>query len=66
MHQDFKVELLSDLKSRGTTVVSELNDPNLVGESVNEVSLYKTGNFTDLCRGPTLPAPVKFNPEVFS
>jgi len=53
MNQDFKVELLKDLKTRGTTIASELNDPNLVGDSVNEISLYKSGNFTDLCRGPT-------------
>jgi threonyl-tRNA synthetase len=65
MHQDFKVELLTDLKSRGTTVVSELNDPNLVGESVNEVSLYKTGNFTDLCRGPHVASTREIQPGSF-
>jgi len=65
MHQDFKVELLSDLKSRGTTVASELNDPNLVGESVNEVSLYKTGNFTDLCRGPHVGSTREIQPGSF-
>src|SRR5882672_5456306 len=43
MNQDFKVELLNDLKTRGTTIAAELNDPNLVGESVNEISIYKTG-----------------------
>src|ERR1051326_9289923 len=52
MSQDFKVELLRDLKTRGTTAVADLGDSNLVGVSVNEVSVYKTGNFTDLCRGP--------------
>lgn len=48
MHQDFKVELLHDLKTRGTTAVADLDDSNLIGGSVNEVSVYKTGNFTDL------------------
>src|SRR5215510_6134039 len=52
MSQSFKVELLHDLKSRGTTAVADLGDANLVGGNVNEVSLYKTGDFTDLCRGP--------------
>src|SRR6185369_10792580 len=52
MSQDFKVELLHDLKTRGTTIAAELNDSNLVGDSVNEVSLYQTGGFKDLCRGP--------------
>jgi threonyl-tRNA synthetase len=42
MQQDFKVELLRDLKTRGTTAAAELEDANLVGESVTEVSLYKT------------------------
>src|SRR2546423_11744972 len=52
MTQDFKVELLRDLKTRGTTAVADLEDANLVGGNVNEVSLYKTGDFVDLCRGP--------------
>src|SRR5437868_7139883 len=47
MRQDFKVELLNDLKTRGTTAVADLDDANLIGGSVAEVSLYKTGNFTD-------------------
>src|SRR5689334_4977684 len=46
MSQDFKVELLHDLKTRGTTAVAELDDANLVGDSVSEVSVYKTGGFT--------------------
>src|SRR6185295_1806985 len=52
MSQDFKVELLRDLKTRGTTAVADAGDSNLVGASVNEVSVYKTGGFVDLCRGP--------------
>jgi len=48
MSQDFKVELLHDLKTRGTTAVADVDDTNLVGGSVSEVSVYKTGNFTDL------------------
>src|SRR5262245_5846382 len=28
MHQDFKVELLNDLKTRGTTAVADLDDTN--------------------------------------
>src|ERR1041385_3507919 len=49
MRQDFKVELLNDLKSRGTTAVADLEDLNLIGSSVSEVSVYQTGGFTDLC-----------------
>src|SRR5712671_4254738 len=65
MNQDFKVELLGDLKSRGTTVAAELNDPNLVGDSVNEVSLYQTGGFIDLCRGPHVASTREIQPGSF-
>src|ERR1051326_61891 len=34
MTQDFKVELLRALKTRGTTAVSDLEDANLVGGNV--------------------------------
>jgi len=49
--QDFKVELLKDLKERGTTKISdeELQD---VGEKSDRASIYYTGDFVDLCRGP--------------
>jgi threonyl-tRNA synthetase len=65
MHQDFKVELLRDLKTRGTTAVAGLDDVNLVGESVSEVSLYKTGSFTDLCRGPHVKNTREIAPDSF-
>jgi len=65
MSQDFKVELLHDLKTRGTTAVADLNDPNLVGGNVNEVSIYKTGAFIDLCRGPHVAATNEIDPESF-
>lgn len=50
--QDFKVELLNDLKTKGTTKIK--------GEEASEVdptkpaiaSVYHTGKFVDLCRGP--------------
>lgn len=64
-HQDFKVELLRDLKTRGTTAMAELDDTNLVGESVNEVSLYRTGGFTDLCRGPHVANTKEIQPDSF-
>src|SRR5688572_22441969 len=65
MHQDFKVELLRDLKTKGTTAVVELDDANLVGDSVSEVSVYKTGGFTDLCRGPHVKSTREIDPESF-
>src|SRR5436190_12590383 len=65
MHQDLKVELLRDLKTRGTTAVADLDDANLVGESVDQVSLYKTGDFTDLCRGPHVSSTREIDPDSF-
>ena len=65
MRQDFKVELLNDLKTRGTTAVADLDDTNLVGGNVSEVSLYKTGAFTDLCRGPHVESTTQIGPDSF-
>ncbi len=53
--QGFKVELLQDLKTKGTTAVADAGDSDLIDNSVEKittVSVYKTGNFIDLCRGP--------------
>lgn len=55
--QPYKEELLNDLKRAGTTVAKDLNPEQLgvaaEGDSqVAEVSFYKNGDFTDLCRGP--------------
>ncbi len=54
-NQPFKVELLTDLKTKGTTAVKDSGDENLVGDnvaSVTTVTVYRTGDFVDLCRGP--------------
>jgi threonyl-tRNA synthetase len=55
--QPYKEELLNDLKRAGTTVAKDLNKEELgtiaEGDSqVSEVSFYRNGDFTDLCRGP--------------
>lgn len=55
--QIYKEELLNDLKRSGTTVAKDLNREELgtisQGDSkVESVSLYRNGDFTDLCRGP--------------
>ena len=54
-NQKFKVELLNDLKTKGTTAVADAGDDDLAKGSegeIKEVSIYKTGDFVDLCRGP--------------
>lgn len=55
--QPYKEELLNDLKRSGTTIAKDLATDELgtiaEGDSaVDEVSFYKNGDFTDLCRGP--------------
>jgi len=53
-NQPFKVELLNDIKKYGTTVFREIENANeeIEQEIIGAVSLYKTGEFVDLCRGP--------------
>lgn len=56
-NQPYKEELLNDLKRSGTTVARDLDADELGlaangDAAVEEVSFYKNGNFTDLCRGP--------------
>ncbi len=56
--QDYKVELLELLKEKGSTAVAkDTGDDDAVGVAtgaggVEVISLYKTGDFIDLCRGP--------------
>ncbi|MFI5270721.1 MAG: threonine--tRNA ligase [Candidatus Saccharimonadales bacterium] len=55
--QPYKIELLNDLKRVGTTEARKLSLEEMGtiadGESrVTNVSFYKNGDFTDLCRGP--------------
>jgi len=57
--QPYKEELLNDLKRAGTTVAKDLDAAELgtIAEgdaAVENVSFYKNGDFTDLCRGPHL------------
>jgi len=55
--QPYKEELLNDLQRSGTTVAKDLDVAELglqaAGDSkLEEVSFYRNGDFTDLCRGP--------------
>ena len=52
--QKYKVELLKDLKQKGTTSVADIGDNDLVesGDKITSVTMYKTGDFVDLCKGP--------------
>jgi threonyl-tRNA synthetase len=53
--QDFKLDLLTLLAEKGSTkLAQETGDSNLISEDsgLDEVSLYRVGNFVDLYRGP--------------
>lgn len=50
--QQYKVELLEDLKRRGTTAVSDDEAQDIDVASPETISIYRTGKFVDLCRGP--------------
>lgn len=50
--QDLKVSLLEDLKKRGTTSVREEDSQDLDEKKPSKISVYWTGKFVDLCRGP--------------
>ncbi len=53
-NQDFKVELLTDLKEKGTTKISEEEAQDLDASKPTVATIYQTGEFIDLCRGPHL------------
>jgi len=55
--QPYKQELLNDLGRAGTTIAKDLDAAELGiaaegASQVENVSFYKNGDFTDLCRGP--------------
>jgi len=51
LKQDYKVQLLEDLKRKGTTAVSEEESADIEAGAA-KASIYRTGKFVDLCRGP--------------
>ncbi len=51
MKQNFKIELLETIKEKGTTKI-HADDAQDIDPDSEVVSVYKTGDFVDLCRGP--------------
>lgn len=49
--QSYKVQLLEDIEKYGTTKVGE-QEEGVIQEGKNTISIYRTGDFVDLCRGP--------------
>ncbi|TAK05358.1 threonine--tRNA ligase [Patescibacteria group bacterium] len=52
MGQNFKVELLTDLKEKGTTKINAEEQQDVDAARPDVASVYRTGKFVDLCRGP--------------
>ncbi len=52
MKQDYKVELLTALKTKGTTAVTDEEAGDIDATKKDTASVYRTGDFVDLCRGP--------------
>ena len=48
LDQPYKLELLKDIKTKGTTKI----DTKYKISARQQVTIYKLGNFVDLCRGP--------------
>ncbi|MEI7818549.1 MAG: threonine--tRNA ligase [bacterium] len=55
-NQPYKVELLKDLQQHGTTKLKDFKAEDLGAEQADDkittISVYKTGDFVDLCKGP--------------
>lgn len=68
--QMLKVELLQDLKTHGTTNFAEIYgsdeaDSTQDKADVQTVSVYKIGNFVDLCRGPHIETTGQIDSQAF-
>ena len=66
LKQDFKLELLKDLKKYGTTIEEELkNNKSNLKNKLTKVSIYQTGDFSDLCRGGHVKNTKEINSQAF-
>jgi len=68
LKQSFKVELLRDIKTRGTTRLAgggETEVEVFSAEKPDTVSIYRTGKFIDLCRGPHVESAKELPAEGF-
>ncbi len=71
-NQPFKIELIKDIEKYGTTVADEIlnsdakiNEQKKESDKVETVTLYKTGKFTDLCRGGHVENTSEIDPQSF-
>ncbi len=65
--QQFKVELIDDLLTHGTTVFDEIQgSPSGQGNSKTEITAYTTGLFVDLCRGGHVQSTKEISADAFA
>jgi threonyl-tRNA synthetase len=71
-NQPFKLELVKDIEKFGTTAAdkilntdAEISEEKKDSDKVEKVSLYKTGKFTDLCRGGHVNNTSEIDPQGF-
>jgi len=50
--QPYKIELLNDIKKRGTTKIKKYPSTQAPKRPSTQVTIYQLGDFIDLCRGP--------------
>ncbi len=69
--QPFKVQLIEDIEKFGTTKANEIleqsnsTETHAKNDKPDTVSLYKTGEFTDLCRGGHVENTNEIDPDSF-
>jgi len=63
--QPYKVELLKDLKQKGTTRLDN-TEVEILPAGSSQVSVYETGTFVDLCRGPHVNTTSDLKPYAFT
>lgn len=68
LKQPFKIELITDVKKYGTTNYDEIREEigkKSKGKKPTKISVYQTGSFVDLCRGPHVKNTSELNPSAF-
>lgn len=66
--QPFKLELLQDLKKYGTTEFEQIQlikSKKTKIQKINQVTIYQSGEFIDLCQGGHVKTTREINPEAF-
>ncbi len=64
LNQQFKIELINDLEKYGTTEEDKIKEA-VKKEKVEKATIYQTGKFVDLCRGPHIASTKEINPDSF-